>query len=301
MKKTTLIIIGVIIIGLGIYLIATRQKSEVVPVTPTPSMSPSPTPSATTTPVANSEQTVIGTSVQGNPIIAYHYGTGNKEILLVGGIHGGYEWNTVLVAEQMRKYLKENPTTIPDKVRVTIIPVLNPDGLNKVVGTTTGNFTQAQVSTSETTVVAGRYNGNNIDLNRNFDCDWQPTGKWQSVTVNAGTAAFSEPESQAIKSYVESAKPTAVLVWYSAAGGVFASNCHSGVSAETSALTKAVAQASGYGAHESFDFYTTTGDMTNWLAKIGTPAVSILLTNHTDTEWSKNLAGVKALLGYYAN
>lgn len=36
--------------------------------------------------------------------------------------------------------------------------------------------------------------------------------------------------------------------------------------------------------------------MTNWLAKVGIPTISVLLTNHTDTEWSKNIAGVKALL-----
>ena len=40
--------------------------------------------------------------------------------------------------------------------------------------------------------------------------------------------------------------------------------------------------------------------MTNWLAKIKIPAISVLLTNHEDTEWDKNLAGIKALLQYYA-
>ena len=39
--------------------------------------------------------------------------------------------------------------------------------------------------------------------------------------------------------------------------------------------------------------------MTNWLAKNSIPAISVLLTNHTDTEWSKNLAGIQALLTYY--
>ena len=51
---------------------------------------------------------------------------------------------------------------------------------------------------------------------------------------------------------------------------------------------------------EDFNFYETTGDMTNWLAKKGIPAISVLLTNHKDTEWSKNKAGIDALLKYYA-
>ena len=29
------------------------------------------------------------------------------------------------------------------------------------------------------------------------------------------------------------------------------------------------------------------------------PAISVLLTNHTDIEWNKNLAGIKALLKLY--
>jgi hypothetical protein len=251
--------------------------------------------------LTNGAVQVIGTSVGGNPINAYHYGTGTStELLFVGGIHGGYEWNTALVAYELMNYLQANPNTIPANVRVTVIPVLNPDGLNKVVGTTTGNFTQADVSTSQATVVSGRFNGNNVDLNRNFDCDWQTSGKWQSTTVSGGSAAFSEPEAQAMKNFVATDNPTAVVVWYSAAGGVYASNCHNGVSVVTDALTKTYAAGSGYSANESFDYYATTGDMTNWLAKINVPAISILLTNHTDTEWSKNLAGIRAVLKYYA-
>ena len=118
--------------------------------------------------------------------------------------------------------------------------------------------------------------------------------------MSGGTAAFSEPESAALKDYVEANKPTAVVAWYSAAGGVFASSCHNGVSDVTEALTKAYASASGYPAHQEYDFYELTGDMMNWLAKNNTPAISVLLTNHTDTEWTKNKAGIDALLTYYS-
>jgi hypothetical protein len=137
-------------------------------------------------------------------------------------------------------------------------------------------------------------------LNRNFDCGWKPTGVWQSKTVSGGTKAFSEPETQAIRDYVATNEPAAVVVWFSAVGGVFASNCNAGILPGTTALMNTYAKASGYPAHESFDFYETTGDMANWLAKEGIPAVSVLLTNHTDTEWAKNEAGIKAVLAHYA-
>ena len=60
------------------------------------------------------------------------------------------------------------------------------------------------------------------------------------------------------------------------------------------------ADASGYPAYQSFDFYAITGDMVNWLAKNNIPAISVLLTNHTNTEWAKNQAGIEALLKYYS-
>jgi hypothetical protein len=311
MKKTTITIaIVIVVVLLGLYLIF-RSPSKTVnledntPVgTDDTGMTPSTTPTVKTptpeAPLTGGAAEVIGKSVDGKDIKAYHYGTGTTEILFVGGIHGGYEWNTALVAYKLMSYLQENPTSIPANVRVTVIPVLNPDGLNRVVGTTSGNFTKSDVSTVSTTVVSGRYNSHKVDLNRNFDCDWQTTGKWQNTSVSGGDAVFSEPESIAMKSYIETSQPTSVIVWYSAAGGVYASNCHTGVSTETKNLMNAYSKASGYPANDSFDFYATTGDMTNWLAKIGTPAVSILLTNHTDTEWSKNLAGIQAVFKYYS-
>ena len=42
--------------------------------------------------------TVIGTSVEGRNIEATTYGSGDTHLLLVGGIHGGYEWNSSILA-----------------------------------------------------------------------------------------------------------------------------------------------------------------------------------------------------------
>lgn len=250
--------------------------------------------------VEDKGKTTIGTSVNGQDIVAYHYGTGDQEILFVGGIHGGYSWNTALVAGEAMNYFEANPTQIPENLKVTIIPVLNPDGLVDAVGTSTVSFTKAEVSPSSTVQAAARFNANTVDLNRNFDCDWQSDATWRNTTVSGGNTVFSEPESRAIRNYVLTSKPTAVVAWYSAAGGVFASSCHAGILQETLAITNVFAKASGYPAYENFDFYKITGDMVNWLAKEKIPAISVLLTTHESTEWSKNKAGITALLEYYA-
>ena len=297
MKNIIIALVVLGLIGLGAYFFIKTKESNVVMdrVTVTPLSTSTTTP---TKPI-DKTKTIIGTSVQKRDILAYHYGTGSKEVLFVGGVHGGYEWNTSLLAYELMDYLAANPKDIPTNITLTVIPVLNPDGLNKVVGTS-DRFTQADVSTNKATVIAGRFNANKVDLNRNFDCNWKEKGVWQTETVSGGSSAFSEPESQAFKKYIESKNPVAVVAWYSSAGGVFSSSCENGVLRETKKLTNLYAVASKYPASESYDFYKLTGDMVNWLAQKNIPAISVLLTTHQDTEWTKNLAGVKAVLANYA-
>lgn len=294
MKNFIIMLLVIVLVGLGIYFLTKGSPSDVN--TPAPTEDNEQVEEIV---VENKESTVIGKSVEGRDIIAYNYGSGDKDILFVGGVHGGYSWNTTLVAYEAMDYLKANPEVIPSNIKVTIIPVLNPDGLNKVVGTD-DRFSKADVSSSKTIQTSGRFNANNVDLSRNFDCNWKSVGVWQTKSVSGGSKVFSEPESVALRDYVVANKPDAVVVWYSAAGGVYASACDNGVLSETSVITDIYAKASGYPAYESFDFYETTGDIVSWLAKNKIPAISILLSNHEDTEWDKNRKGIEALLKHYA-
>lgn len=296
MKTIITIVLLLGVVGVAAYFLPAyfpgAENNQNQPITPTPTNEEQ----ATTT--AREPIEVIGKSVDGRDITAYHYGEGDTELLFVGGIHGGYSWNTALVAYELMDYLETSPDKIPANVSVTVIPALNPDGLYEVVRKE-GRFEARDIPAGADTVI-GRFNAHTVDLNRNFDCDWKASGTWQNRAVSGGTSAFSEPESMAIKTYVEANTPDAVVVYYSSAGGVFASNCHSDVLPETLELTNEYADASGYKTYEEFDFYTITGDMVNWLAKEGIPAISVLLTNHKDVEWDKNMAGVEALFSYYA-
>ena len=299
MKKNTIVAVVIIVVVVGAYFLFFKGSSDDQKKV-TPNTTDTKTVVAPTKPKVDGDSTVVGTSVKGRNIIAYHYGKGGDEILFVGGIHGSYAWNTGAVAYDLMDYLKANPNAIPANEKITVIPVLNPDGMVVGNGTTSIRSLSEINDVPESVLVSGRFNSNKVDLNRNFDCDWQSTGKWQSKTVSGGSEAFSEPESQAFKNYVEKNKPVAVVAWYSAAGGVYASSCHNGVSAETNKLTKTYSVASGYPAYETFDFYAITGDMINWVAKNNIPAISVLLTNHTSTEWTKNQAGIIAVLKSYA-
>lgn len=227
------------------------------------------------------EKSVIGSSVNGVDILAYHFGSGEKEILLVGGVHGGYSPNTSALGLEFVTFFKENSDIIPDNLTVTVIPNLNPDGATKKGS-------------------AGRFNAHEVDLNRNFDCEWSATAKWQSEEVSGGTTAFSEPEAVALRDYVETYDPAAAIVWFSAEGKVYPSACGTAPSEASVELATTFASAAGYPTEAEFKAYDITGDMVNWMAKQGIPAISVLLTDHKGTEWSKNEAGIRAVLTKYA-
>lgn len=223
-------------------------------------------------------QIYIGYTTQERPIESFTFGTGSRHVIIVGGIHGGYEWNTVALAYLIAQHYAKNFELIPRDVSLTIIPSLNPDGMYAL------------------TPREGRFNGRGVDLNRNFDCKWQSRAQWGSEIVSGGTEAFSEPEARAFRDMVVSQKPSAVIFLHSAAGAVYGSECYGGVLPETNTILSAYSEASGYPRIESFDNYVVTGDAEGWLASIGIPAITVELTTHEDIELERNLEGVQAVI-----
>lgn len=244
------------------------------------------------------EQKVIGTSVEGRAIDAFTYGSGDTHLLFVGGIHGGYEWNSVLLAYEFMDYLEAEPALIPPGIQVTVIPSANPDGVFAVVGKE-GRFAVADVTATNT--APGRFNASNVDLNRNFDCKWNPVSTWRGDAVSAGTEAFSEPEARALRDFVTVNNPSVVIFWHSQADAVYASECENGILPETLTVMNVYAKAAGYKAVDSFDAYPITGDAEGWLASINIPAITVELSTHETLDWERNLAGVTALFGHYAS
>jgi predicted deacylase len=282
-----LIIVGAIAIlavALGVFFMLRGREEADEPIV------------ATTTP-ETVRHAVIGTSVQGRPIESFSYGTGTTTLLFVGGIHGGYEWNSILLAYTAMDHLTANPELIPKNLTVTIVPNANPDGVFKIIGKE-GRFALADVPAVDAS--AGRFNANGVDLNRNFDCKWQATSTWRSQTVSAGTSAFSEPEARAIRDIVLAERPIAVVFWHSQSNAVYASECEAGILPGTRTLMTTYASAAGYPAVDTFDAYAITGDAEGWLASQGIPAVTVELSTHQTIEWEKNLAGMKALFAAYA-
>lgn len=239
------------------------------------------------------EVAVIGHSTQGRPIEAYTTGIGARHVIFVGGIHGGYEWNSVLLAHTFMDQVTSVPDLLPDRLKVTFIPVANPDGLAKVVGQA-GRFSPDEVSAD---TVPGRFNANDVDLNRNWECQWSASATWRNVEVSGGSAPFSEPETRALRDYFLATQPAAVVFWHSAAPGVFAAGCDEPFAASVD-LARVYADAAGYPFAPLFNAYQVTGDAGDWLSLQGIPAITVELTNRSEIDWVQNLAGVKALLDF---
>ncbi|MEM7531229.1 MAG: M14 family metallopeptidase [Chloroflexota bacterium] len=244
---------------------------------------------------------VLGMSTNGHPIDLYTFRSSqyvtsptNTRVVFVGGIHGGYEWNTIALAYKAIDYFREHVETIPPTMTIQIIPSANPDGQVLVTGVP-GRFEQNPVGN---VMLTARFNGNGVDLNRNWDCNWAQIAYLGNVQISGGDAPFSEVETQILRDFLvdeTQPRPQAVIFWHSAAPGVFAGGCPDRYPA-ADALGRVYAQASGYPYQDLFTGYPVTGDATDWLSTQGIPAIVVELETHGLVEWEQNLRGMVAVI-----
>jgi hypothetical protein len=277
---------------------AVTQQSPGNP-TPTPMPSatatavPTITPLPTPTPIPFGHKTIIGRSVQQRPIENYQFGQGPLSVIFVGGIHGGYEWNSTLLMYELMDYLHAHPGILPPAITLHIIPAANPDGIHRIVGHN-NRFTADDISGD---IFPGRFNANDVDLNRNWDCDWQPTAVWRNQPVSAGEYPFSEPENQYLRDFIEAQRPLVVIFYHSVFDAIFTAGCPD-TFPPSRELAEVYGLAADYPVYDHFPAYPISGDAGDYLAKVGIPAFTVELSTRESTDWERNLAGINALLVY---
>ena len=262
--------------------------------TPLPAFTPAPSTTPSVTPFADlrgSELTVLGQSAGGHDIELMRFGNGPQSVLLVGGIHSGTAPNTVEVAQQLINYFVTNITAVPNNVTLYIIPNLNPD---------------AVVAPGE---ARGRLNANGVDLNRNWDCHWERDAQVFSETVagSGGSEPFSEPEVQALKTFIEQNNPQAILFWGASSrqsGWVSPGAC------EIRSLVS-VPLVQYYALPANYEYISRlevapadnlTGDVSSWLDDQGIPAIFVILSkfDRESLDFNKELDGVLSVLSAVA-
>jgi predicted deacylase len=125
---------------------------------------------------------VIGTSVQGRKIVAYHLGEpGKKKVVLVSVMHGNEP-----APRRILTSLLDGPPV--HDVNLWVIPVYNPDGFARHT----------------------RKNAHGVDLNRNFPYKWaRLNGGYES-----GPKPASEPETRAMMRFLKDVRPAYVLSFH---------------------------------------------------------------------------------------
>src|SRR3989442_705862 len=105
-RVVVLVALVLIALGAGIFILFSHGGPQ-APLATTPPQMPPPTPPVKQVEPQTSvpKHAVLGTSVEGRAIDAYTYGNGTTRLLFVGGMHGGYEWNSVLLAYAFMDYL----------------------------------------------------------------------------------------------------------------------------------------------------------------------------------------------------
>ena len=265
----------------------TAKPAATATLTPTPSSTPTPLPSPTATlaSIPDGGALVIGYSVEGRPLTVHRFGHGPRQRMILAGIHGGYEWNTVLLAEMLLGVLQRGEIPVPDDVTLFLLPNLNPDGYARDKG------------------YLGRANAHGVDLNRNFPwnwvADWDRSGCWNYAPITAGPAPLSEPETQALAAFLQrpDVRLEALVSYHSAALGIFPAGWPHDPHPPSVALAQWLAHLTGYQYPPTGYGCVLTGQLVDWTAfALGIPSVDIELANHHDPDFRQNLAVLRFLL-----
>ncbi len=302
---------GLIVLLAVLITYFTRQPAEAASSpfvytggTPRPSATPAPTshnlPTVTPNPLATAipdystptpfvfasgpAAVVIGFSVLGAPINVYTFGLGPTPYLIVAGIHGGYEGNTVDLANRLIVYVSDHPEVVPSGAVLYIIPDMNPDAVAR------GRNPDARI------------NANGVDLNRNFPtgnwvADWNHANCWNERPTTGGAYGGSEPETRAVMNFIAGRQIQAMISYHSAALGVFPGGTP--WQAASKELGAELARATGYPYPPIDTGCDYTGTLADWAVEhsVGA-AVDMELSNHTDPDFDQNLRALKVLLSF---
>lgn len=250
--------------------------------TPTPtatSIPPTPTITSTATPFYG-QMRVIGYSAGGRPLEVVFFGNGPVHRMVIAGIHGGMEPNTIELADELIAHLRLHPELVPEEVTLYIMRSLNPDG--EAVGY----------------VPEGRPNANYVDLNRNWDAAWEAdpnrSGCWQMLELSTGAYPNSEPETQALAAFLLENNVDALIGYHSAGKGIYAG----GMPPDQEAvwLAELLSGVSGYPYPAIDAGCVVTGALAHWAVNQGIAAVDIELPNKWQTQFDINLDVLKAFL-----
>ncbi|MCS7477485.1 M14 family zinc carboxypeptidase [Umezawaea endophytica] len=200
-----------------------------------------------------------------------------KPVLLVTGAHHGDEWATVEVAVEFATDLAQRDgrdrrvTALLDRVRVIVVPVVNPDGFQlSRAGTVPDKRRNCRVADPATRSCATSPR-TGVDLNRNYGVDWGGVGASADEATEdyRGGAPFSEPETRNVRDLVAGHQVTVFTSLHSHAAMVLRppgqdATPDTADEAAYAAVGQTLADANGYRNSRSRDLYENSGTAVEW-------------------------------------
>ncbi len=156
----------------------------------------------------------IGTSVQGRDITLLTLGTGERKVLVASGIHSKESLVVNFTMRCIDEYAKAaaegdwlgryDVEKLLSEFTIYFVPLMNPDGMDIAMGIEQPEYTDIPLTEEELSDF--KNNANGVNLNRNFPFEWGADGvdtDGPDARSYAGTAAASEPETQALMALCE--------------------------------------------------------------------------------------------------
>jgi len=194
-------------------------------------------------------------------------------IVFMGG-HHAREHLSVELPLLLAQYLVENYGTDPTVTNLVntrdifLIPSVNPDGSEYDIAN--GNYRMWRKNRAQNS--GARCSG--VDLNRNYGFQWGTGGssKDSCSDVFMGQNSFSEPETQAIKKFVESKPNLKVLLSFHTYSELILypwGHKYDSITNTTdlnafTQMAQAMAKWNGYTPQQSSELYIASGDTTDW-------------------------------------
>ncbi|MFD8494750.1 M14 family zinc carboxypeptidase [Amycolatopsis sp. NPDC059657] len=221
-------------------------------------------------------KSVLGAEVNGVEITHGVAAADGKPVFLLLGAHHAGEWPTADVSVEFAYDLAQQDardprvTALLDRVRVIVVPVVNPDGYDiSRSGDVEAKRRNCAGFTTRAACVAAPDGG--VDLNRNYGVNWGGVGSGSDTHADdfRGSAPFSEPETRNVRDLVSSRQVTVLVSLHTFA----AMNLRPPGQRTTrdtpdeavyAKLGEAMASANGYRSVRSRELYETSGSTSEW-------------------------------------
>ncbi|MDD2484242.1 MAG: M14 family zinc carboxypeptidase, partial [Eubacteriales bacterium] len=262
----------------------------------------------------------IGTSVEGRDLLLIEFGNGNRKIFLNGATHAREYITTTYLMYMIDRYAYAYTSGQPFEghdlqailsgVTFSIVPMVNPDGVNLVQNGIDSvrdkdTFSKFKINKGDSHgYLSWKANINGVDLNRNYPDNWNvKTAVTEPSSSNfKGVSPLSEPESRALATYLNQNMCWAYLTVHSQGAGFYGWNDpNSAYYPQLTEMVSRFAEKSGF-KKLSGGSGTSYGNFANYVRETYLkPTFTIELCNYVgsypypDQDFDKVFAPVKTL------